>query len=109
MRVTACATLGRLYSQIGNYAKARASFEQALRIDPQQASAREGLAKVELSDAIRTVAEAPSAQGYLRLGQVFQQQGRAPEAKAEYKQALALNPKLAEARKALDALNQQSK
>jgi Tfp pilus assembly protein PilF len=109
MRVTACATLGRLYSQIGNYAKARASFEQALRIDPQQASASEGLAKVELSDAIRTVAEAPSAEGYFRLGQVFQQQGRAPEAKAEYKQALTLNPKLTEARKALDALNQQNK
>jgi tetratricopeptide (TPR) repeat protein len=102
-------TLGRLYSDLGNYAKARASYQQVLRIDPQQASARDGLAKVELSDAIRNVVESPSGEGYLRLGQVLQQEGRAPEAQAAYKQALELNPKLGEARKAMDALSQQGK
>jgi len=109
MLVETCNTLGRLYSDLGNYAKARASYQQALRIDPQKASARDGLAKVELSDAIRNVVESPSGEGYLRLGQVLQQEGRAPEAQAAYKQALELNPKLGEARKAMDALSQQGK
>ena len=109
MRLSAYTTLGRLYSNLGDYAKARASYQQALRIDPQKASAREGLAKVELSDAIRNAVETPSGEAYLRLGQIFQQEGRAPEARAAYEQALQLSPKLGEARKALDALNQQSK
>ena len=109
MRLTALGTLGRLYAQLGEYSRARASYQQALQINPQQADASDGLAKVELSDAIRTVAESPSAEGYFRLGQVFQRQGRASEAHAAYEQALALNPKLAEAKKALSALNGQGK
>jgi cytochrome c-type biogenesis protein CcmH/NrfG len=64
---------------------------------------------VELSDAIRNVAESPSGEGYLRLGQILEQEGRTPEAQAAYEQALELNPRLGEARKALKALNVQSK
>jgi len=109
MRLSAYTTLGRLYSNLGDYAKARASYQAALRIDPQKASAREGLAKVELSDAIRNAVETPSGEAYLRLGQIFQQEGRTSEARAAYEQALQLNPKLGDARKALAALNQQSK
>ena len=40
MRLSAYTTLGRLYSNLGEYAKARTSYQEALRIDPQQASAR---------------------------------------------------------------------
>ena len=40
-RETAYATLGRLYSQVGDYAKARASFQGALRIDPQRSDAKD--------------------------------------------------------------------
>ena len=109
MRVSAYETLGRLYSELGQYAKARASYEEVLRINPEHSDARDGLAKVELSDAIRNVAESPSGEGYLRLGQIFQQEGRASEAELAYKRALVLNPKLGEARKALDALDGQSK
>jgi tetratricopeptide (TPR) repeat protein len=109
MRVQAYEILGRLYSRLGQYSQARTSYEQALKIDPKQTEARSGLAKIELSDAIRQVAEGPSAERYLRLGQVFQENGRAEEAQAAYKQALKLNPKLGEAREALDALNQQNK
>jgi tetratricopeptide (TPR) repeat protein len=109
MRVSAYETLGRLYSELGEYAKARASYQEVLRVNPERSDARDGLAKVELSDAIRSVAESPSGEGYFRLGQIFQQEGRAPEAQAAYKQALAMNPKLGEARKALDALNGQGK
>jgi Flp pilus assembly protein TadD len=45
----------------------------------------------------------------LRLGQVLQQADRIAEARVAYEQALQLNPKLGEARKALGALNQQNK
>ncbi len=109
MRVGAYATLGRLYSQVGNYAKARASYQAALQIDPQRSDAKQGLAKVELSDAMRNVAESPSGKTYFRLGQALQQDGRTAEAQAIYKQALKLDPKLEEARKALDGLSPQSK
>jgi tetratricopeptide (TPR) repeat protein len=109
MRLSAYTTLGKLYSQLGQYSKARTSYQEALRIDPQQTSARDGLAKVELSDAIRNVVESPSGEGYFRLGQVLQEEGRATEAESAYKQALELNPKLGEARKAMDALSQQGK
>jgi Tfp pilus assembly protein PilF len=106
MRLSAYTTLGRLYSQLGNYAKARTSYQEALRIDPQQVSARNALDKIEISDAIRNLVESPSGEGYLRLGQLFEQDGRAREARAAYQQALQLNPKLGEARKALEGLKQ---
>ncbi len=109
MQAVAYETLGRLYSQVGNYSKARTSYQQAVRIDPQRVSASEGLAKVEMSDAIRNVAESPSGESYLRLGQLLQQTGRVPEARAAYQQALKLNPKLAEAKIALDSLKETGK
>jgi protein O-mannosyl-transferase len=109
MQAVAYETLGRLYSGIGNYDQARVSYQQALKINPQQASAAEGLAKVEFSDAMRNAAESPSGQSYLRLGQILQQQGRIPEARAAYEQALDLAPKLGEAKKALDSLKESGK
>jgi tetratricopeptide (TPR) repeat protein len=102
-------TLGRLYADAGNYEKAGASYQEALRINPQQADARDGFAKVELSSAIRNVSESPSAEGWLRLGQIFERLGRAPEAQTAYQQALRLNPKLGEAQNALHALKSGSK
>ncbi len=109
MLIPAYNTLGRLYAEIGNYEKARASYQEALRINPDRTDAREGLAKVELSDAMRNAAESPTAEGYLRLGQVLQQADRIAESRVAYEQALELNPKLGDAKRALDALNQQSK
>jgi Tfp pilus assembly protein PilF len=109
MLVVAYETLGRLYGEVGNYAKARESYQHALQIDPQRTTARDGLAQIEFSDAVRNVAESPTAEGYLRLGQVFQQAGRAPDARAAYEQALELNPKLHEARQALDAMGRPGK
>ena len=109
MRVEAYEILGRLYSQLGQYSRARTSYEQALKIDPQQAKAASGLAQIELSDAIRQAVEGPSAERYFQLGQIFQQNGRHAEAQAAYKQALKLNPRLNQARESLDALNRQNK
>ncbi len=108
MRLDTYETLGRLYSELGEYSKARASYQEVLRINPQHANAKDGLAKMELSEAIRSVAESPSGATYLRLGQILQHEGRAPQAQAAYQQALELNPKLTEAQKALKTLNGQS-
>jgi Tfp pilus assembly protein PilF len=96
--------LGRLYGELEFYSQARANYEDALRINPQQASARDALAKIEFSEALRNVAESPSGEGYLRLGKLLQQVGRLPEALTAYKKSLELDPKLREARKSLDAL-----
>jgi protein O-mannosyl-transferase len=109
MQVVAYETLGRLYSERGNYAQARVSYQQALRIDPGRASASEGLAKVEFSDALRNAAESPSGASFLRLGQLLQQAGRIPEARSAYEQAIDLEPKLGDARRALDSLKDDRK
>lgn len=102
--VVAYAALGRLYGRLGNYVQARASYQQALRIDPEETSAKKGLAEIEFSDVLRTVAQSPSGPAFLRLGQLLQQAGRIAEARNAYQQALQLDPKLAAAQQALDAL-----
>lgn len=109
MQATAYGTLGRLYREKGNYAQARFSYQQALRINPQDTDASDGLAKVEFSDAIRNAAETPSGGSFLRLGQLLQQQGRLPAARSAYERALELDPKLGEAKKALAALKDSGK
>ena len=108
MLVVAYQTLGRLYGELGNYSKARESYQQALRIDPQEVSGKNALDELDFSEAIRNVAESPSSQGYLRLGQLLQQRGQLSEARTAYEQALQLNPKLDEAQKALRILNSSS-
>lgn len=104
MLVAAYQTLGKLYGERGNYSKARESYQQALRIDPQEVNAKNALDGIDFSEAVRNVAESPSSQSYLRLSQLLQQRGQMPEARAAYQQALRLNPKLDEAQKALRVL-----
>ncbi len=103
--VVAYEALGRLYGRLGNYAQARASYQQALHLDPERASAKEGLAKIDFSDALRNASESSSGEHFLRLGQLLQQQGRIVQARSAYEQALKLDPKLAPAKQALDSLN----
>ncbi len=109
MLVVAYQTLGRLYGERGNYSKARESYQQALRIDPRVVNAKNALDEIDFSEAIRNVAESPSSEGYLRLGQLMQQRGQISEARDAYEQALHLDPKLDEAHNALHALNGSNK
>lgn len=51
-----------------------------------------------------TVNAAPAANVHFRLGMVYEKQGKKDLARAEYTTALQLNPKLGDAKKALDAL-----
>jgi len=104
--VVAYEALGRSYGKLGNYAQARASYQQALRLDPEATRASQGLAEIELSDAIRNVAESPSGTAFLRLGQLLQQAGRVDQARSAYEHALELDPKLAAAQQAFGTLKQ---
>jgi protein O-mannosyl-transferase len=99
--------LGRAYEQTGDYTDARASYEQALQIDPSRQSTKDALGRLDLSEAVRNVAEAPSAAGFVRLGQLLQRDGRVAQARSAYEQALELDPKLDEAHKALASLGTQ--
>ena len=101
--------LGKLYAQTGNYAKARTSFEAALRLDPNLDIAKQALKEINFEEALRDVAESRSAKAYFHLGQVLEQNGRLQEASTAYEHAAALDPKSAEARQALRALDGQGK
>ena len=96
--------LGRSYEEIGSYKDARVCYEQALHINPEQQSTKDALDSLDLSEAMRNVAESPSGGGFLRLGQLLQKAGRVSQARTAYEQALELDPKLAEAHKALEGL-----
>jgi tetratricopeptide (TPR) repeat protein len=105
--IVAYDALGRLYGRLGNYAQSLVSYRQALRLDPQDTRAQKGLAEIEFSDALRNAAQSPSGPAFLHLGQLLQKAGRVEQARSAYEQALKLDPKLAEARQALDSLEQK--
>lgn len=100
--------IGILYANLGDYAKARKSYQNALQIDPGQTSSRTALVNLDLTEAMKNVSDHPSAAGYLRVGQLLQQAGHLPEARTAYARSLALDPRLAEAQKGLDVLDAQS-
>jgi tetratricopeptide (TPR) repeat protein len=99
--------LGRSYERIGDYKDARTNYDRALQIDPKWQTPKDALASLDLSEAVRNVAESPSAAGFLRLGQVLQKAGRVAQARSAYQQALTLDPKFEEAHKALASLGAQ--
>jgi Tfp pilus assembly protein PilF len=116
LRATTYANLGSAYSDLGDDAKSRASFEQALRLNPNQASAWLGMAllaqkqgKLEeaISDFARSAELQPSGPGYLRLGRVLAQANHRAEALAAYEQALRIAPDLTEAQQAAEELVRQ--
>ena len=107
------ANLGSAYSDLGDYAKSRASFEQAIRLNPNQASAWQGMALVcekqgNLEEAIGYFAHLvelqPSGQGYLQLAKALAQANRRAEAVAAYEQALRMEPNLIELQHAAEEL-----
>jgi Flp pilus assembly protein TadD len=107
------ANLGLAYREIGEEAKARENFDQALRLNPNQFNAYLGLGRLlerqgKLDDAIfnysRLVELRPTDQGYLRLGHALQMASRPGEALAAYQEALKISPDLKEAQEAVDAL-----
>jgi Flp pilus assembly protein TadD len=96
--------LGSVYSDRGDYAKSQASFEHALRLNPDQATAWAGIAFLlqkqgKLQEAIPALARfaelQPSGQNFMQLARVLAQTNHRDEAIAAYRQAVSLDPGLA--------------
>jgi protein O-mannosyl-transferase len=112
------ANLGAAYRKLGQDEKARDSYEQALRLNPNQSSAYLGLGQLlekqdKLDDAIKNYAKSlelrPTDTGFLLMGHALESAGRRPEALAAYQNALKLSPDLPEAQHAVDALSGNSR
>jgi|HubBroStandDraft_1064217.scaffolds.fasta_scaffold00014_68 hypothetical protein len=94
----AYANLGIIYSELGDQAKARAQFQQALQTD--QRTVRD-----MIDTLTENVAKHPADEGYVRLGFLLEQTGRRAEARAACQKALTLKPDRMEALQCLDRLN----
>jgi tetratricopeptide (TPR) repeat protein len=105
--------LGAAYHQMGDYQKARAYYLQALKIDPGNQTIFINLGKLAMDTRIQQLSASaiahPSAQAYLRLGQAQQAAAHLPEARESYEPALKLDPKLSDAKIALDGLSNQTR
>ena len=107
------ANLGSAYRDLGDDKDALESYNEAIDINPYQANAYFGRAVLyrkqgKLAEAIRDFSKAvelqPTAEGYVRLGQVLAQAQRWEEARAAIDQALKISPESAEAQQAAAAL-----
>ena len=108
------ANLGAAYCKLGEDERARDSYDQALRLNPNQSSAYLGLGELlekqnQMDDAIRNYSRSvdllPTDTGLLLLGHALERAGRRPEALAAYQAALKLSPDLPEAQHAVDGLS----
>ncbi len=91
-------SLATLYDELGDYDKTRLSYQQALKIAPQQSSGMVERLSEDTTDQ-------PTAARYLQLGLLLQETGRVSAARAAYEQAIQLDPSLNAARQFLDAVN----
>jgi len=108
------ANLGTAYRKLGEDEKARESYDQALRLNPNQSNAYLGLGQLlekqnRVDEAItnysRAVELRPTDTGFLLLGHALESTGRRSEALAAYESALQLSPDMPEAQHAVDALS----
>jgi len=112
----AYANLGAAQRTLGEDEQARASFERALALNPEQFNAwlglgllaqRHGRFDEAASDLKRSVMARPTAEAYLELGHTYAQTGRTFEAVDAYQRALKIAPEFAPAQQALAALQNQ--
>jgi len=113
VRATTYANLGSAYRDLGDSTKARASFDEAIRLNPGQFNAWLGRGLLSQQqgrsdDAIRDFAESvrlrPTPFGFLVLGKALAAANRPRDAVTAFQQALSLDPGMAEAQQALLAL-----
>jgi protein O-mannosyl-transferase len=101
--------LGVADAKLGERAQARKYFLEALQIDHSDRISLYNLGLLETEEGIDKLSAAvsahPTADGYLQLGQFLQSDNRISEALLAYQKALRLDPGLAEAKRALEALN----
>lgn len=103
--------LGYEYHKLGYDDKAVTNYREALHINPREMGAMEALGRImvkkKVEEMAQSLAERPTSKGYLQYGRMLEQSNRTAEAKDAYQKALKLDPKLLEARQALDALAAQ--
>jgi tetratricopeptide (TPR) repeat protein len=111
---SAYANQGSALRDLGEDQKARESYDEALRLNPQQFNAYLGLGRLlerqgKLDEAIdnysRSVSLRPTDEGYFCLGRGLQVEHRNAEAMAAYQSALKINPGYEEAQQALNSLS----
>jgi Flp pilus assembly protein TadD len=110
---SAYANLGTAYRNFGDQFKARQSYEEALRVNPNQSNAWLGMGLLfeeqgNLQQAAMDIARAAEIQAdpqtYFLLGRTMARLNRNAEARVAFENALKLQPEFAEAQRALDAL-----
>ena len=103
LRSVAYSNLGTVYFDRGDYTKSRANYEDALRLNPDEASAWQGLGLLyqkqgDLEHAIsyfaRAAALQPTGENYLDLARALYQANRRAEAVAALERALKEQPDL---------------
>ena len=114
LRATTYANMGAAYRELGNLQQSQASFEQALRLNPNQFNAwlgmgllaeQEGRLNDAAQDFSRSLQLRPTAEGFFRIGQVLALTGHPSDALQAFQNALQLDPNMAEARQAAAALS----
>jgi protein O-mannosyl-transferase len=110
------ANLGAAQRTLGEDELARNSFEQALKRNSNQFNAWLGLGllarkQAKFDEAITELSRSldlrPTAEGYFELGGTLAQTGRPNQALEAYNAALKIDPDYAEARKAIETLEQK--
>jgi len=100
--------LGAASQQLGEYAAAREYYRQARELEPNNDVIFMNMGKLGMLERVQQLAaEAsarPSPQAYLELGELQQAAGLSPNARQSFQTALKLNPKFADAQKALQSL-----
>jgi len=113
MRADAYSNLGSAYQQLHDYARAKANFAEALRLDRNRASALVGMGLLaeksgDLEQAIaqysRAMSVEPTAVGYVLLASVLEQAGHPAEAHAALDKARQLTTDLDQVQRTAEQL-----
>jgi tetratricopeptide (TPR) repeat protein len=103
--------MGFAYREQKNYAQARASFQQAVELNPDDSRSWLGLGLMAqkagdleetIADYTRSLAIAPLDWEYLLLSKALDDTGRPRQALAAYKHAAAISQDVARAQKTAD-------
>jgi tetratricopeptide (TPR) repeat protein len=96
------------YEQLGDFENAHDYYTRALRITPKNSTILMNLGKLRMAQREKELeneaAQHPSAQTYWALGQLQRDLGHVGDAKRSLQRALQRDPKLTQAREALNAL-----
>jgi len=116
LQAQAYANRGAAQRELGDDDAARKSYDQSLRLNPNQFNAwlglgllaeKQGKLAEAISDLSRAVELRPTPRAYYELGRTLALAGRSAEALDAYEQALKIAPDFAEAQQAAAALRQQ--